>query len=503
MTVGLGTIGLAAVVAPGLVPSITGPSTVDRPLLGQAQHAELRITVTERGNVESQVTVDGICELNGNQNKIVFLVPEGAKVKKGDIVCKFDDGEIQKNLAQQDIKVKQAVSKIETTKQEMEIQRNKGESDIIAATVELTLARLDLKKYLNGDAKAEEAKLKGEINLKKKDLDEAKNKLESYRNMMKKGLKAPEQVRIQEADVARATFMHVSAGFDLEKQKYDFERKTTEFRAKVDQGEAKVAQAKATAKAQVAKAESEYQAAAATADIEQQQLKEFNRQKELTILKAGQDGIVAYANDRYWDESSRIREGATVWPRQKIFSLPDMARMQVKVNIHESLVKKIKAGQKAEIRIDAFPNVLFIGTVKSVSQLADSTRPWLSNGVKEYPAVVNVDDLNGQEVKPGMTAEVKILVGALQDVLCVPIQAVAEHKGEFFAYVSTPNGIQRKRVRIGESNETHIQIIDGLEPGDLVALNARKRIAAEFQVTEAKSTESVKSPTESAPGNSR
>ena len=82
------------------------------------------------------------------QIKIISLVPEGTKVKKGDVVCKFDSSEIDKNLALQDIKAKQAVAKIETTQQELEIQRNKGESDIIAARVEMTLAKLDLEKYV-------------------------------------------------------------------------------------------------------------------------------------------------------------------------------------------------------------------------------------------------------------------------------------------------------------------------------------------------------------------
>ena len=110
--------------------------------------------------MESQVTVDGICELNGAQNKISYLIPEGTKVKKGDVVCKFDGSEIQKNIAQQEIKVKQAVARIETTQQEMEIQRNKGESDIIAAKVELVLAELDLEKYQKGDYPAEYSKQK-------------------------------------------------------------------------------------------------------------------------------------------------------------------------------------------------------------------------------------------------------------------------------------------------------------------------------------------------------
>ena len=207
---------------------------------------------------------------------------------------------------------------------------NKGESDIIAATVELTLARLDLKKYTDGDSPAELAKAKGEIKLKKKDLDEAKNKLESFKAMMKKGLKAPDKSAFKRR-MSIARIMHMSTELEYKVKKgYDFERKTTEFTSKVAQGQSKVAQAKATARAQMSKATSEYEAAAATADIEQQQLKEFLKQKELTVLKAEQDGIVAYANDRYWDESSRIREGATVWPRRRSSLSPTCPRCRSK-----------------------------------------------------------------------------------------------------------------------------------------------------------------------------
>ena len=130
-----------------------------------------------------------------------------------------------------------------------------------------------------------------------------------------------------------------------------------------------------------------------------------------------------------------------------------MTKMQVKVNIHESLIKKIKVGQKAEIRIESFPSIVFVGTVKSVSQLADSTRPWMTGGVKQYPTVVTLDDLKGHELKPGMTAEAKVLVGELDNVLVVPVQAIAEHKGEFYAFVEqagqhrAPKGEDRREQR--------------------------------------------------------
>ena len=185
----------------------------------------------------------------------------------------------------------------------------------------------------------------------------------------------------------------------------------------------------ATAKAQMSKATSENESAKATADIEQQQFKEFLKQKDKTVIRAGQDGVVAYANDAWYDSSRQIREGATVYSRQQIFTLPDMTKMQVKLNIHESLIKKIKVGQKAEIRIESFPNIVFEGTVTSVSQLADSTRPWMTGGVKQYPTVVKLDDLKSQEIKPGMTAEAKVLVGELDNVLVVPVQADRRAQG--------------------------------------------------------------------------
>jgi HlyD family secretion protein len=383
----------------------------------------------------------------------------------------------------------------------MEIQRNKGEGDTIAAKVETALAELDLEKYQKGDYPAETTKQKGQIRLKEKDFEEAKNKLENFRQLMKKGFKSSELVRIQETVVAQTQLDYETALLELKvKEKYDYKRKTTEFSAKADQAKKKVDQAIATAKAQMSKARSEYEAAQATSDIEQQQLKDFLKQKDKTTILAAQEGIVAYANESWYDSSRQIREGATVWPRQKIFSLPDMSKMQVKVNIHESLIKKIKVGQKAEIRIESFPSILFSGSVTKVSQLADSTRPWMSGGVKQYPTIVTLDSLLAQDVKPGMTAEAKVMVGELDNVLLVPVQAVAEHMGEFYAFLDRPGGIERRKVKVGENNETHVQILDGLKEGDLVTLDARTRATAEFKLEENKKGPDEAKPADNATG---
>ena len=110
--------------------------------------------------------------------------------------------------------------------------------------------------------------------------------------------------------------------------------------------------------------------------------------------------------------------------QQTLFSLPDLKQMQVKVKIHESMVKKVKPEQKAEIRVDAFATTLLHGTVEKVAMLADSRGYWDEGGVKEYVTIVKLDDLPDLGLKPGMTGEVKVMVDVLEDVLIVPVQAV-------------------------------------------------------------------------------
>ena len=478
-----------------------GTKSVERPLSVLAHRATLRVVVTERGSMESTITVDGICELNGHQNKIIQIVPEGTKVKKGQLVVKFDNSEIEKNIAQQDIKAKQAKSKIETTKQEIEIAKNKGEGEEKDAEVEHKLAVGNLEKYVRSDYLAEVADLNGLIAQDQSKAAEARTKYDQTKELVKKGFRSPMQEKGAKTEYDQFSFFLERDKEKLNsKKEYEYKLKSLELKSKVEQADGKMRRSKATAKASVAKAESEWDGANSTFTIEDQQLSEFLRQKGLTEIKAAQDGIVAYANDRWYDESSRIREGATVYPRQKIFTLPDMTKMQVKVNIHESLVKKVKPGQRAEIRVDAFPNEVLTGVVKTVSQLADSNQNFSRGGSKEYASIITVEKLPEEGLKPGMTAEVRIQVSLLPDVLSVPLQAVVEHKGEHFAFVEDMKGIiTRRGVKIGEANEKDVQIVGGLVEGDRVVLDARNRAEVEFKGEVDKEKDEVK-PAPKTPG---
>ena len=206
----------------------------------------------------------------------------------------------------------------------------------------------------------------------------------------------------------------------------------------------------------------------------------MKRQLDNCVVKAPQDGIVVYSKDRYWDPASRVQAGAMIYYQQTLFSLPDLNNMQVNAKVHETTVKKIKAGQLVDIKVDAIPNVVFHGVVEKIATLADSRGYWNEGAVKEYVTNIKIKDLPADSgLKPGMNTEVTIKVNTIPNALMVPVQAVAQHNGKHHAYVLSGRVVEKKEVTVGETNEKYVVICQGLEEGEQVVLDARARLADE------------------------
>ena len=222
--------------------------------------------------------------------------------------------------------------------------------------------------------------------------------------------------------------------------------------------------------------------------LKSKQLEYTHEQVERCTIKAPADGILVYSSSRYWDESARIRPGAQLYYRQEIFSLPDLSKMRVKMKIHESVIKKVKVGMPATFQIDALKKTLN-GKVLKIATIAQSDG-WRGQGVKQYETELSIDDLPSDAgLKPGMTAEVKILIGAVTDALSVPVTGITEYENQKVVYVVSPSGIERRTVTVGESNEQFVEVTEGLQPGEEVALDARTRAAADLKATKPKDAE--------------
>jgi len=470
----------------GMSWAMNGRKTADV-LTATAAKGDLVLTVVERGELESAKSVQVLCEVEGG-GKLAAIVPEGTRVNKGQEVARFDIDTLLKTVNEQEVKWEQADGKVKAARSELEVQKNKAESEIAKADLALVLAKLDFNAYEQGEYQVELDKRKGAFELSKKELKEADDNLEFTRGMVKKGFQQLETIRAMElaAEVKRYGVRQQEADLGVF-VKFIKVRKITELKAKDAEARRELVRTKKSQDAAVEKSANELKGAERTVVLEKRQLERLRTQLDQCVIKAPQDGILIYSALRYWDESSRIRVGGNLHFQQPIFTLPDLNNMQVSLKVHESVVKKVQKDQQVTMQIDALPNQVLHGKVKYVATLVQNDG-WRGGGVKEYKTEVTIDDLPTEAgLRPGMTAEVKILIKTVADAVTVPVQAVTESDGKHICYVVTGAGIERRLVKVGENNQQLIQILEGVDEGERVALDARVRAATELKTAEKKS----------------
>jgi HlyD family secretion protein len=326
----------------------------------------------------------------------------------------------------------------------------------------------------DGEAKQKLRKFEDDLQVTKKELEQAKTKLDGTSRLFEKGfVPRTEQVsdeiayessrlKVQTAETARALFL-----------KYEFNKSAEESLSKYVEALREQDKARRVAISKLAQARARLNSARGQYDVQSRQRKDLNEQMEKCTLLAKQPGLVVYGGGGdqmvYYGNQEPIREGATVRERQAIITIPDLSRMSVNVKIHESYIKKVKKGLKARITVDAFPDEVLTGEISKVGVLPDSQNRWMSPDLKVYLTTVTIDGTHDW-VKPGMSAKVEILVNKLEDVVYIPVQAVSPDDGKQICYVAGGFKPERREVEIGEFTDEFIQIKSGLKEGERVLL---------------------------------
>jgi len=183
------------------------------------------------------------------------------------------------------------------------------------------------------------------------------------------------------------------------------------------------------------------------------------------VVKAERSGLVIHPSAARWRNAPEIAEGATVHKDQVLLLMPDLSKMQVKVGILESVVDRIKPGMAARVTL---PNRTLNGEVSSVASV---TRPagWWTGNVVKYDTLIKLPSVKG--LKPGLSAEVEVIIVRHEDVLTIPVAAVVETADGDFCRVKTAEGIKRRSLRLGDTNDVFTVVRAGLKEGDEIVLD--------------------------------
>jgi len=398
---------------------------------------ELLVTVTEDGNVESASNLDIKCEVAGGSS-ILWIVEDGKQVEEGEKLVELDQSQLEEQISQQTITYEKARA--------ASIQMDK----------DYQVAQIAVEEYLEGTFKKELQDHDKQITIAMEDLRTAQNTLGHTQRMFRKGYVSQLELEGQQFAVQRAQLELDSANTAKEVlEKFTKVKMLEDLRSQVETAKAKM--------------ESEKAALA----LEDSRLTRLKDQLEHCVINAPQAGMVVYANDQSMrrfgsSQGPQIEEGAQVRERQDILRLPDLSQMQVKVNVHETKVESLARGLKARIKIQ---NRDLLGTVTSIANQPEPGS-FFSASVKEYGTIVRIDGETAG-LKPGMTAEVEILIAHLEGVVTLPVAAVVEQREGFFCWVQQGERHERRPLVLGLSDDKFVEVKDGVQEGEKVLLNPR------------------------------
>ena len=184
--------------------------------------------------------------------------------------------------------------------------------------------------------------------------------------------------------------------------------------------------------------------------------------RDYSVIAAPFEGVV----------SKKYTEvGELLMPGKQIVTIVNPDKIYVLSTIDEVDVGRLKLGQHVAITVDAFPGEKFDGTIRRISPIVSGGK--LETRTADVWIYFNKKD---SRMKPGMSADIEILIATLQNVLSVPSQAIIDRDGKKQVYVIEGKAIRPgdaavaklRPVEIGESNWIASEIKSGLKAGDYV-----------------------------------
>jgi len=430
MTVGRGSAGPAPAVAVESVP--VSRMDLDTTLLAGGDLMSVQQTAVTC-EVEDLAGADG-----GAGTLILSIVPNGATVKRGDVLCVLDSSAFDEVLRLEKIEVENA------------------RGDHRQAELTLESARIALREYRDGIVRQRMKESEGKLAMLRADLERQRDYVAWAERMHAKGYFARARVLGARQELDRlAHEQSVAEQEDRVFRDFTAPKEIRQLESEIEGGQATF----------------EYQSARLKAHEER--LAMLLKQAEKYTLRAPHDGMIVYPPIFEW-RGLPLQPGAEVFQHEDILFLPDLSRLEVEVQIHESVGARVRVGMTADVRITALPGRRFTGKVVSIEMLPRMNIKGLDWALY-YFARVRLDR-TPPGLLPFMSAEVRIDTGRVEDALVIPAEAMAVVHEQMCCYVLGPAGPERRPITIGRSTTEFLEVTEGLKEGERVVLHPGRDI---------------------------
>lgn len=191
---------------------------------------------------------------------------------------------------------------------------------------------------------------------------------------------------------------------------------------------------------------------------------------EKMTIQSPLDGLVVLSPVNKGSRMVDPSEGDEVRPGGGIMQVVNPAAMQVRARVNQVDIANVRTGQETDVRLDAYPDLLFQGKIDRISAVAAAGS--YSKQVRYFVAVISIQG-SDPKLMPDLTAAVDVKLETLENVLLVPREAIAMEKDQAFVEVIMDGRTEYRTVKTGPMNECETVIESGLQEGTVVARNPR------------------------------
>ena len=191
--------------------------------------------------------------------------------------------------------------------------------------------------------------------------------------------------------------------------------------------------------------------------------------RKMTV-KAPMDGIVVMQSIVRNGEFGQIREGDQVAAGQAFLQIVDPSSMVLNASVNQVDAEKLRLGMKAEVRLDAYPEVTLPGTLTGIGAMAKPSN-FRARYVGEIPIRIQIEK-GDERVIPDLTGSAEITLRSEREQVMAPRAAVFAEDGTDYVFVQSAEGWVKKKVELGLPSFTMVAIHSGIQKGDVLALAA-------------------------------
>jgi multidrug resistance efflux pump len=423
----------AVVVCAGIVFVYWVRAGADEGMVATVTRGELTARLTSTGTLKPIQSITYRSPVPGRDIEIRDLAPEGSRVAAGDVLVKLDTTDLEVELA----RIRQ-----EHRQAQMDLQVAEGEWDEAGAEV---------KAVTEGEGALTVEEARSTLARAQKKAERLRQEYEHLKPLLDKGFITRDELARTEDQLEEAEEELV-----LARRRTDVVVQMSHPR---EQKRAALLLAQKTA--QLGHARTRVAETALRLDT-------LVRLIEGCTIRARGAGLVVYEENMSANPRRKLRIGDRVFATQGIVTIPEVNRMQVEASVSETEVHRVQAGQPAEVRVEAFPELTLTGKVTRVGTLANASaaRPFDD---KRFDLIISLDPTPA-DLRPEMSIRADVITGARTGVLMVPVTAIFNQQGAHVAYVVGATGTEARPVDLGQSNDRMVEIVAGLREGERVSL---------------------------------